>query len=127
MSSYIKRFIVTYLSDGTITKGQAVKIGSDKSHVTKCTAATDRAIGLAQHDALVGEPIEVAHPGGGGAGVAGAAISAGNLLGFNTDGDLVKVANASDIVIAQALEDAADNDIFGVQVIGPFQATAAQS
>lgn len=127
MSSVLKRFMATYLADGTITKGQAVKIGSDKSHVAKCTASTDRAVGIAQHDALVGESLEVAHPGGGGYAQAGGTIAAGDLLGFNTDGDLVKVAAQHDIIIAQALESAVDNDIFGVQVIGPSMATQTQS
>lgn len=125
MSSVIHRKIVTYLAGGTISKGQAVKLSSGA--VVVCSAATDRAIGLAQCDAASGEPCEVAYIGGGAYGKAAGSISAGNLLGFDGSGELVKVANASDIVIAQAMEDAVDNDIFSVLVIGPFQATAAQA
>lgn len=126
MSSTITRNIHAYTAgSGGVSKGNAVKLSSGL--VVKCSAATDRAIGLAQNDAAEGAAVEVAHPGGGGFAKAGASISAGNLLGFDTSGDLVKVASASDIVIAQALEDAVDNDIFSTQVIGPFQATATQS
>lgn len=126
MSSTPTRNIVSYRAgSGGVNKGNAVKLSG--STVVKCSAATDRAIGIAQNAAAEGAAVEVAHPGGGGFGLAGAAISAGNLLGFDTSGDLVKVASASDIIIAQALEDAADNDVFSVQVIGPSQATATQS
>lgn len=126
MSSTITRNIHSYRAgSGGVSKGNAVKLSSGA--VVKCSAATDRAIGIAQNDASENGLVEVAHPGGGGFAKAGAAISAGNLLGFDTSGDLVKVASASDIIIAQALEDAADNDIFSVQVIGPSQATATQS
>ncbi len=125
MSSVLSRRLHSFRAGGSIVKGQAVKLSS--GNVVACAAATDRSIGLAQCDASSGQLVEVAMHGGGGYGLAAGSISAGNLLGFDGSGHLVKVANASDIVIAQALEDAVDNDIFSVNVIGPFQATAAQS
>lgn len=124
--STITRNIHPYRAgSGGVSKGNAVKLSSGS--VVKASAATDRVIGIAQNDASENGLVEVAHPGGGGFAKAGASISAGNLLSSNGDGDLIKVANADDIIIAQALEDASDNDIFSVQVIGPSMATAAQA
>lgn len=124
--STITRNIHSYRAgSGGVSKGNAVKLSSGS--VVKASAATDRVIGIAQNDASENGLVEVAHPGGGGFAKAGASISAGNLLSSNGDGDLIKVANADDIIIAQALEDASDNDIFSVQVIGPSMATAAQA
>lgn len=125
MSSVMKRRIHTFLAAGTIVKGQAVKLSSGS--VVVAAAATDRVIGLAQGDASSGQAVEVALQGGGAYGKAAASISAGNLLSSDGSGNLLKVANASDIVIAQAMEDASANDIFEVQVVGPYQATAAQA
>lgn len=125
MSSVLYRRIHTFIAGGAIAKGQAVKLSSGQ--VVVCSAATDRAIGLAQIAAASGEPCEVALQGGGAYAKAAGTIAEGNLLGFDASGELVKVANASDIVIAQAMEAAVDNDIFSVQVIGPVQATAAQA
>lgn len=126
MSSVPQRNIIAHTAGAAISKGMAVKLSSGK--VIKCAGTTDRAIGLAQTAPTAdGDMVEVALPGGGGFGLAEAAISAGNLLGVNASGKLQKVASASDIIIAQALEDAAAGDVFAVMVIGPSQATATQS
>lgn len=118
--------LATYKASGAIAKGQAVKLSADDT-VVVCSGVTDRAIGTANQAAADGDPIEVALPGGGGPGKAASTISRGNLLGFDSSGNLQKVDAANSIVIAQAMEDAVVGDIFSVQVCGPFQATAAQS
>lgn len=126
MSSHQEPKITGFKAGAAISKGMAVKLSSGK--VVKTAAATDRAVGISQSAPTAdGDMVEVAMPGGGGLGLAGGTISAGNLLGYGTDGKLIKVGNASDIIIAQAMEDAVENDVFEVQVIGPSQATAAQS
>lgn len=125
MSSAVNRNISSFRAGGAISKGQPVKLSSGA--VIACTASTDRMIGLAQNDAVSGGGVEVAMPGGGGFGKAGAGISAGDLLGVNGSGLLVKVAAQHDLIVAQAHEDAVLNDVFGVMVIGPSMATQAQS
>lgn len=114
-------------ADGVISKGKAVKYGSDNLHVAQATATTDKIIGIAQGDAAAAEDlVEVAMPSGGAKALAKTTIAAGDLLGCNADGSLQKVANANDRIIAIAEVDAAAGDIFGVQVV-MAQATAAQA
>lgn len=49
----------SFLAGGTITKGAIVMFGSDDNTVVVGTAATDLLIGVALHNALSGERIEV--------------------------------------------------------------------
>lgn len=116
----------TKTAGGTISRGQAVKFSSDDDTVVKSSASTDNHIGIAQNDALVGQPVEIAIPGGGGMAQAGGTIARGDKLGVDANGDLVKVAAQHDVIIAQAKESAVDNDIFAVEVVFA-QATQAQS
>lgn len=126
MSSHLHKKLATYKAGGAIAKGQAVKLSAADT-VVVCAAVTDRAIGVANQAAASGEPLEVAMPGGGGSGKAASTIDIGNLVGFDSSGNLQKVDGASSIVIAQAMEAAVVGDIFSINVCGPFQATAAQS
>ncbi len=116
----------TKLAGATIARGQAVKFSTDDDTVVKSAASTDRHLGIAQNDAEAGQPVEIAIPGGGGFGKAAGTIVRGDLLGVNTDGELVKVAAQHDIIIAQAKESAVDNDIFALEVVLGM-ATQAQS
>jgi hypothetical protein len=125
--SFSRPRIQTYKSDGAIPKGSAVKIGTDRGHVAKCTAATDKSIGIAAGSTSgAEESVEVYLPGGGGKGLAQASISAGALLTSHTDGSLKPVAAANNRVIAMAMEDASANDIFALEVL-VAQATATES
>jgi len=127
MSSFSRPRIQTFKSDGAIPKGSSVKIGSDANHVVKCTAATDKSIGIAAGSTSgAEESIEIYLPGGGGKGLAQTSISAGMLLVPHTDGSLKPIASANDRVIAMAMEDAVANDLFAVEVL-VAQGTATES
>lgn len=126
MSSTTEKKIATYRAgSGGVLKGNAVKLSSGL--VVKGAAVTDRVIGIANNAADEGGAVEVCLPGGGGQGLAKTTIAEGDLLGVNADGSLQKVDGASSIIIAQAMEGASAGEIFEVNVIGPSQATAAQS
>lgn len=108
-------------------RGKAVKIGADKEHVAVVTAATDKAIGILQNTTTeTDEVAEVALPGGGGVAKLGGTVAAGDMLGFNTSGLLIKVAQASDRVIAMAMQDGVENDLIAVEVMA-HKAESAQS
>lgn len=127
MSTVTERKLAPFKLSGAISKGQPVKMTSNNpATVTACSETTDRAIGLAQTAGVDGDTIEVAMPGGGGFGLADSGISMGNYLGINADGNLQKVANANDVVIAQAMENAVAGDVFECVVLN-FQATQTQS
>lgn len=125
MSSHFKPNLVVLKADAAISEGQAVKIGSDSEHVTPCTAATDKVIGLAQTTVTAAEDlVEVALPGGGAKGLAQATISAGSLLVPHTDGKLKPIAAAGNRLCAVAMDSAVAGDVFDVHVIsGQAQAT----
>lgn len=117
MSSYSYPRITTKKAGGAISKGMALKAGADVDHVVKATAATDKIIGVAQNDAPNAEdPVEMALPGGGGVGKAGGAISAGDLLTSDSDGELIATTTANNRVVAIAAEDAVEGDVFALEV-----------
>lgn len=118
MPSTSERRLQTFRSDAALGYGVAVKIGSDSQHVALVTAATDKAIGITQNTTDAAEQaMEVALPGGGAKARAGGTIAAGDELGFDAStGKMVKVASASDRVIAIAMESAVDGDYFAVEV-----------
>lgn len=127
MSSMVKPLIATFEAAAAIAKGQAVKLDSTGKIVTKCSATTDKAVGVAQNAAVnVGDLVEVALHGGGGKGLAKTTINAGDILGVNADASIQKVASASDRVIGHALQDAAASDLFSM-MIGISQAVGTQS
>lgn len=124
MSSTIAPQIITYLADGAIAKGSAVKIGSDKNHVAIGAANTNRCIGIAQVATTAAEDaIEVAVDGGAKA-LLGEACSAGDFLVSHTDGTLVLLNASGDNVIAKALESGSIGDLISVKMVD-FQAAAA--
>lgn len=100
------------------SRGYAVKPGSSKEQVAVVTAATDKAIGILQNTTTATDEVaEVALPGGGAIAKLGGTVSFGDILGFATDGRLVKVANTSDRVIAMAMQDGVANDLIAVEVM----------
>jgi hypothetical protein len=126
MASTLEPKILTFLSNGTIAKGKAVKfVVSNASQVVVAAAATDDCIGIAQIAVVAGEYCEVAVIGGGAKALAQATVAAGKLLVSHTDGALKPIANANDRVIAIAMDDAVAGDLFDVMVIAA-QATATE-
>jgi hypothetical protein len=126
MASTLGPKILTFLSNGTIAKGKAVKfVTANASQVVVGAAATDDCIGIAQNDVVQGDFVEVAVIGGGAKALAQTTIAAGLLLVPHTDGALKPVAAANDRVIALAMDNALAGDIFDVMVIA-CQATATE-
>jgi len=105
---------------------EAVKLdGASPFTVTSIAAATDYPVGILQNDPdAAGEAAEVAGPGDVCKARYGGNVTAGNLLGVDTDGELVArtpaAAGGSNYsVIALALEDGADQEVHYVLVLGP--------
>lgn len=119
MSSYFKPNILAFLSDtATIAEGSVVKCGATRTNIALAAAATDAIIGIAQVAcANVGDPVEVAVPGGGAKGLAGGTITAGDFLTSDSSGKLVTTTSANDHVIAQAMESAVVGDLLAVHVV----------
>jgi len=117
MPSYSQPRIYTQKADGAISKGQAVKIGSDLKHVAKATAATDKIIGVAQNDAVNAEdPVEVAMPGGGGLGKLGDTVAAGDLLTADGSGNLIATTTPGNRTIAAAQDGGVVGDLVALEI-----------
>lgn len=119
--------IASFKIDVAVAKGQIVKLGSSKRHVTPCSATTDRAIGIAASaGTTLGDTIEVYLPGGGGKVLVTDTVAKGKFIVATTDGSGIKAGTAGDVVIAQAMDDAVTGDIVECNVV-LFQAYNAQS
>lgn len=127
MASSTKPIIVAAKADAAISKGMAVKKGTDDQHVAKGSANTSKCIGIAQNTVTTAEDVvEYAVPGGGAKGLLSETVAQGNLLVSHTDGSLA-LANASgDRVIAMAMQDGVVGDLIDVLVIVAV-ATAVES
>ena len=80
--------------------------------VQECSAATDAMIGVAgSQDAASGEVVEVAVAGIAEV-IAGEAITRGDLISADADGEAATADAKTDRVVGVALESAADGDIF---------------
>jgi hypothetical protein len=109
--------ILAFKADAALTKGWAVKVGSDSKHVAKATAKTDNQIGIAQNTVTTAEDVvEVALPGGGAKGLAGGSISAGDMVSATSDGSLIATTTTDDNYVGMAQEDAVTGDYFNVNV-----------
>lgn len=120
MSFMLKPLIGTFEASAAIAKGQAVKLvaSTGGKTVAKCSATTDKAIGIAQNVATsAGDLVEVAVSGGSAKGLAKASIAVGDILGVNADGSIQKVASAADRVVGHAMDDAVAGDIFSMHVV----------
>lgn len=119
MASHSQPRIVAFKSDtASIAIGSVVKAGSDKSHVAKAAAATEKAVGIAMSLVEAAEQaVEVAVQGGGAKGLLGGTVSFGDFLASDSDGKLVATTTANNKVIAQAMEDGVANDLIAVEVV----------
>jgi hypothetical protein len=112
---------VSYLADGAILDGTAVKFGTDDEHVTPCSANTDEAIGLAHVTPGVTiaaeDCVEVFIPGGGGFAKCGETVTKGKLLVPGAAAKLFQTNVAGDRVIAMALADGVVDDVIPVEVL----------
>lgn len=117
MASSSKPRFQAYKADGAISRGMAVKFGSDSEHVTPGGANTDRCIGIAQNTVTTAEDIvEVALPGGGAVGLLQEQVSAGDDLVSHTDGKLAKPNAEGDQIIGRAMDAGVASDIIPVEV-----------
>lgn len=117
MSSTFKPNIQIFKADAAISKGMAVKFGTDDTHVAKGSVATGLLIGLAQSAPTAAEDlVEVALSGGGGKGYAGGTITRGDLVTSDSSGYLVTTTTPGNRVIGVAMQSAVVNDIFDVFV-----------
>lgn len=115
MSSF-KPFILTYKAEAAITKGQFVKFGADDLSVLPAGDGED-VIGIAQNDAAaVGDPVEVAKPGGGGRVKLSATLARGAAVASNASG-LAKAPASGDRVGAVLEESGAANEIVSCSVL----------
>jgi hypothetical protein len=118
MASSSQPRIVALLAGAAITKGMAVKKGTDDSHVVKGAANTDKIIGFAQNTVTTAEDVvEVALPGGGGKVLLGEACVMGNHLVSHTDGTAVKVNASGDVIGALAMKDGSSGDLIDCEII----------
>lgn len=119
MASHRAINAVAFKSDtASIAIGSVVKAGSDKSHVAKASAATDKAIGIAQSLVEAAEQaVEVAMVGGGAKALLGGTVSFGDFLASDSNGALVATTTANNKVIAQAMEDGVSGDLIAVEVV----------
>ncbi len=128
MASHSEPRILTFIADGSIAKGSAVKVGSGylNGHVRIGAANTDACIGIAQCTASAsGDRIEVAIQGGGAKALLGETVSAGQDLVSHTDGTLVKPNASADEVIARVVEGGVAGDLVPVEIYY-CKATASQ-
>lgn len=101
---------------------KVVKFASTANAVIAVAATTDKAIGILQNDPAAGEAAIVAGPGSIATALAGATdIAVGELLGFNSTGQVADHTTDGRFMLCQALEaSTALNDEIKVSVIGLF-------
>lgn len=118
MSSSRAPIVQVYLADAAISKGMAVKFGTDFKHVAKSSANTNHHIGIAQSAPTTAEDaVEIAMPGGGAKALLGGTVAIGDYLTGHTDGSLVVCDGAGDVIIAQAMQAGVVSDIIDVSVV----------
>lgn len=125
MASHVKPTIVALKADAAITKGMAVKSGSDNDHVAKGSANTSLVVGIAQNTVTTAEDVVEVAVSGGAKGLLGESVVAGKLLVSHTDGSLVKANASGDHIVAMAMQDGASGDLIDVMVVFG-QAAAAE-
>lgn len=111
--------IKNYEAEGAIGKYHIAKFGTGDTKVVAAAAATDALIGITTElDVVSGEPVDVVHDG-----VhqvkAGGAITRGDLLTANANGEAVTAAPAAGsnvAVIGRALASAASGDVIPVAI-----------
>lgn len=118
MAANYKSNLASLLADGALAVGNAVKAGSDNDHCAIGAANTDKCFGLVQNTVDAAEDVaEIAFPGGGGKGLLGETVAAGDYLVSHTDGSLVKANAAGDHVCAMALRSGVSGDVIDCLVV----------
>lgn len=119
-SSTIRNPITGLVAGVTLAAHQykVVKFASTAGAVIPVAASTDVALGILQNDPTAGQPALIAGPGDIAIAIAGANnLAQGNLLGYNTTGQVI--ASSATDKIAQALEaSTAVGDYIRVLVLG---------
>lgn len=106
-SSVLTNFIPGMLAGSSFASAQykVVKFASTAGQVVPVTATTDNGIGIIQNDPATGQEALIAGPGSVAKAIAGASdIAAGELLGFNTTGQVADHTTAGRWTIAMALQ-----------------------
>lgn len=120
MASCLKPLLIgAFKADGVIAKGKAVKLGTDSEHVAKCTAASDKVIGLLADDVAAAEDACEVVLIGGAKGLLGGTVSAGDALASDANGKLVATTTGGDKVVGMAMESGVDGDLISV-LLGKF-------
>jgi len=84
---------------------KVVKFGSTAGTVKVVSATTDVAIGILMNDPTSGQPARVAGPGSVAIGLAGVAdLAEGELVGYNSTGQIADHTTAGRFIIGQALQ-----------------------
>jgi hypothetical protein len=119
MSSTKAPEIQIFKVDAAVAKGLAVKAGaSSDEYVQKCSAASDKSIGIAQNDTeTAGDLAEIAVAGGGGKAKLGGTVSFGDLLAPDSNGKLVATTTNAERHIAMAMEGGVANDLISVVIL----------
>lgn len=118
MSAHAQPNVLTFKADGVISKGQAVKAGSDRDHVAKATGATQKIKGLAMNTtSAADDKVEVALPGGGTKGLLGGTVADGDFLTSDASGNLIMTTTTADRIVAMAMEAGVAGDLIAVHVV----------
>jgi hypothetical protein len=109
--------IRSFTADGSISLRKAVDINGD-NQVTQVGTAGNPVYGVALYDVEDGEEIAVAVDGCEVRVEAGGAVTAGNAVAVDTDGNFVDAGGdtSGDNVVGTALEGATDGDIFSLYI-----------
>jgi hypothetical protein len=102
------------VAEATITEGLILKQGTAGLQVLPAAAATDKLIGVSEHDAATGTGARM-QVGGRAKLKAGGTIAAGDLLTSNASGQAITAAPATGVnnrIIGYALEAAVSGDFF---------------
>lgn len=119
MTSFPKPNLITNLvagSDLSSSQYKAIVLSADGA--VDVAGANVAGIGFLHNNPVLGAVAEISTVGGGAKATAAGTITAGDLLKTDSVGDVVTAVNGENFV-AMALEDAVDNDVFGVLVIPP--------
>lgn len=106
-TSNVTNFITGLVAGSSLASSQykVVKFASTAGAVVAVNATTDLAIGILQNDPASGQPASIAGPGSIAKAIAGVNdLAAGELVGFNTTGQVVDHTTDNRRIIAQALE-----------------------
>lgn len=117
MSSYIQPNFKTYCADAAIEENRFVKLGSSDKHVAK-SAAAEKAIGVNMSENVqTGDDCEIAHLGGGALIKAAGAITRGDSIKSDANGQAV-VAASGEWAPGIAMESAVAGDVINILLNG---------